>query len=124
MSDRSQMPERVEKPWGHELIYARTDRYLGKILHVRSGCRLSLQFHRRKDETILVRGGTLLVEIEEEGRLVSKTLGPGEGCRIRPLQKHRFTARTECEILEVSTPEGDDVVRLEDDYGRALEPDP
>jgi len=109
----------VQKPWGFERIFAHTDRYVGKVLHISQGEALSLQFHRIKDETIHVWQGELLLEIEEDGELVQKVLGPGEGARIRPGVRHRMTARLDTDVLEVSTPELDDVVRLEDRYGRA-----
>jgi mannose-6-phosphate isomerase len=111
--------ERVEKPWGYELIWARTDRYAGKILHVNQGERLSYQFHRVKDETIhLLRG---LVDLEvgtEDGARRTVHMRPGESYRIPPGLRHRMTAVQECDILEASTSELDDVVRLEDKYGR------
>lgn len=112
-------PRRVDKPWGHELIWALTERYCGKLLHIRAGHRLSLQYHRRKDETIHVQAGTLVLVVDEGAGLVEKTLGPGESYHIRPLTQHRMVALTDCDVLEVSTPELDDVVRLEDAYGRA-----
>ncbi|MCS6912040.1 MAG: cupin domain-containing protein [Myxococcales bacterium] len=110
----------VDKPWGHELIWAHTDRYVGKILHIRSGHRLSLQYHRTKDETIMVLSGRLAFEHFEEGQ-PSQTveLGPRQPVRIRPGLRHRMTALEDTDVLEVSTPELDDVVRLEDAYGRA-----
>jgi mannose-6-phosphate isomerase len=105
---------RVEKPWGYELRWAITDRYIGKVLRIEEGESLSLQYHRRKDETILVCSG--LLELEVDG--ASYRLGPGATARIRPGVRHRMTALEECEVFEVSTPEMDDVVRLEDRYGR------
>ncbi|HZA50605.1 MAG TPA: cupin domain-containing protein [Myxococcaceae bacterium] len=112
-------PRRVEKPWGHELIWAHTDRYVGKLLHVKQGHKLSLQFHERKDETIHVQRGKLLLVIDEGSGLVEKMMGAGESYHIRPGMKHRMVALEDCDILEVSTPELEDVVRLEDAYGRA-----
>jgi mannose-6-phosphate isomerase len=112
-------PRRVEKPWGHELIWAHTERYVGKVLHVKEGHKLSLQFHNRKDETIHVQKGKLLFVVDEGNGLVEKVMGPGESYHIRPLTKHRMVALEDCDILEVSTPELEDVVRLEDSYGRA-----
>lgn len=109
---------RVEKPWGHELIWAHTERYVGKLLHIKAGHALSLQFHQVKDETIHVQTGQLRFEIEEDGQLVAHTLAPGSSYHIRPHHKHRMTAVTDVDVLEVSTPELDDVVRLEDRYGR------
>jgi len=112
-------PVRVEKPWGHELIWAHAERYVGKILHIRSGGRLSLQFHRVKDETIHVLAGEMRLVVEEGGALVERTLGPGQSYRIRPPVRHRMIAVTDVDVLEASTPELDDVVRIEDQYGRA-----
>jgi mannose-6-phosphate isomerase len=114
-----QPPKRVEKPWGHELIWAHTERYVGKLLHINKDQRLSLQYHQRKDETIHVQSGTLLLVVDEGAGLLEKTLRPGESYHIRPLTKHRMVGVTDCDVLEVSTPELDDVVRLEDAYGRA-----
>ena len=113
------LPERVSKPWGHEIIWARTDRYVGKILHVRRGESLSLQYHRVKDESIRVLSGALRFEVgPETGDRETVRLGPGDGWRIPPGTRHRMTALEDTDILEVSTPELDDVVRLEDRYGR------
>lgn len=112
--------KRVEKPWGHELIWAHTDRYVGKLLHIKAGESLSLQYHERKDETIHVLRGrmTFLVgQSEEDLREVS--LEEGVSFRITPGTRHRMVAVTDCDLLEASTPELDDVVRLEDRYGRA-----
>lgn len=110
---------RVEKPWGHELIWAHTDRYVGKLLHIKQGHKLSLQYHQRKDETIHVQAGRLLLVVDEGRGLEERELGPGESYHVRPGTKHRMVALTDCDILEASTPELDDVVRLEDAYGRA-----
>jgi mannose-6-phosphate isomerase-like protein (cupin superfamily) len=111
--------KRVEKPWGYELIWARTERYVGKLLHIRQGHRLSLQYHNRKEETIYVQAGNLVLVVDEGNGLVERQMKPGDGYHIVPLTKHRMIAQTDCDILEVSTPELDDVVRLEDAYGRA-----
>jgi mannose-6-phosphate isomerase-like protein (cupin superfamily) len=111
--------EHVPKPWGHETIWARTARYVGKILHVRRGEALSLQYHQVKDETIRVLAGTIVLEVGgEDGRLESVRLGPGDGWHIPPRMRHRMTAVEDADVLEVSTPELDDVVRLADRYGR------
>lgn len=111
---------RVEKPWGHELIYAHTERYVGKILHIEPGQALSLQYHRHKDETLYLLRGGFELEVDEGGEMVTLTLSSGQAYRIVAGTKHRMVAgRDGCEILEVSTPELDDVVRLEDRYGRA-----
>ncbi len=113
------MTRRVDKPWGHEDIWATTDRYLGKILSIRRGRRLSLQLHRRKDESIYVLRGRLRLTLENEtGQLEIEELGPGEARRILPGRQHRFEAIEDTDLVEVSTPEIDDVVRLADDYGR------
>jgi len=109
---------RVEKPWGHELHWALTDRYVGKVLHVNAGHALSLQYHQRKDETILLWSGRILMEIQEGGGLVQREMKPGDRLHITPGTVHRMTAIEESDIIEVSTPELDDVVRLEDRYGR------
>ena len=116
----SSASRRVEKPWGHEEIWAHTERYAAKILVIEAGQRLSLQFHERKDESILVTRGRLHLHLEgEDGELVVHELEPGEHRRIPVGRKHRFEAVSErVELIEVSTPELDDVVRLEDDYGR------
>lgn len=111
-------PVRVEKPWGHELIWAHTEKYVGKILHVKAGEKLSLQYHRVKDETIHVLTGELRFVVEEDGSLVEHVMQPGTSYRIRPLTRHRMIAITDCDILEASTPELQDVVRLDDQYGR------
>ena len=113
---------RVEKPWGYELHWAKTDRYVGKILHVNKGESLSLQYHRVKDETILLQSGKLLFETRpagDEGALRRIEMKPGDVVHITPGTLHRMTGIEDCDILEVSTPELDDVVRLEDRYGRA-----
>ena len=111
--------EHIPKPWGHETVWARTERYVGKILHVRAGESLSLQYHRVKDETIRVLAGALRFEVGGEGEpLVAVQLGPGDGWHITPGTRHRMTALADTDVLEVSTPELDDVVRLEDRYGR------
>jgi mannose-6-phosphate isomerase len=110
---------RVEKPWGHELIWAHTDRYVGKILVIETGRRLSLQKHEIKDESILVLSGRLELTLEDDdGRIVVEELGPGERRRVPTGRVHRYAAIDRCELIEVSTPELDDVVRLEDRYGR------
>ena len=115
-------PKRVEKPWGHEIWWARTERYVGKILHVKKGECLSLQYHNVKDETILLQSGLLLFETRpagQEGELRKVEMKPGDVFHITPGTLHRMTGLEDCDILEVSTPELDDVVRLEDRYGRA-----
>ncbi|NIO07196.1 MAG: cupin domain-containing protein [Deltaproteobacteria bacterium] len=108
----------IEKPWGHELIWAHTDRYVGKILHIRKGESLSFQYHEVKDETVHLILGKMELELEVAGERGKIQLEPGEGLRITPGTRHRMMALEDCDILEVSTPELDDVVRLEDRYGR------
>jgi mannose-6-phosphate isomerase len=111
----------VDKPWGHEEIWAKTDRYVGKILAIEKGHRLSLQHHEQKDETIRVETGILDLELEDSGgTLHVHRLTPGMSAHIAPGRKHRMTAVTDVKVLEVSTPELDDVVRHSDDYGRVL----
>ena len=114
-------PKRVEKPWGHELWWAQTERYVGKLLHVKAGHRLSLQYHEKKDETIHLWSGELVLVLDEgDGKgLVEHRLRPGQSYHVRPFTRHRMVAVSDCDILEVSTPEVEDVVRLEDAYGRA-----
>jgi mannose-6-phosphate isomerase-like protein (cupin superfamily) len=112
-------PKRVEKPWGHEIWWAQTEKYVGKLLHVKAGHQLSLQFHRQKDETIHLWSGDLTLVLDEGQGLAEHRMRPGESYRVRPFTRHRMVAMTDCDILEVSTPEVDDVVRLEDAYGRA-----
>ena len=109
----------VKKPWGYELIWAHTERYVGKILHINKGESLSYQYHRVKDETIRLLSGVLEMDVESDGERGKLRLAPGDCLHIVPLMKHRMTAVEDCDVLEVSTPELDDVVRLEDRYGRA-----
>ncbi len=111
-------PERVEKPWGHEVRFVRTDRYAGKELFIRAGSQLSLQLHERKDEAFLVREGTLELVLGRGSAQRVVSMGPGEAWHLTPGTIHRFRAITDCLLFEVSTPELEDVVRLEDDYGR------
>jgi quercetin dioxygenase-like cupin family protein len=111
-------PTRVEKPWGYELIWARTDRYAGKILHIRKGESLSYQYHRVKEESIYLLRGVMDLEVgDKKGRRMHR-LEPGACFHISPETRHRMIALEDCDVLEVSTPELDDVVRLEDRYGR------
>jgi mannose-6-phosphate isomerase len=115
----SDLPRRVEKPWGHELIWAHTERYVGKILVIETGKRLSLQHHEQKDEWIHVVSGRLLLTLANEaGVLETRELGPGEGSHVPVMRVHRYEALETCMLIEVSTPELHDVVRLEDDFGR------
>ena len=114
------VPRRVEKPWGYEIIWAHTDRYVGKILHVQAGHSLSLQYHEVKDETLYVLSGELkfwagtsLPELKEI------KLRTGQSFRVPPHTIHRIEAVTDVDVLEASTPDLDDVIRLQDEYGRA-----
>jgi mannose-6-phosphate isomerase len=113
-------PRRVEKPWGWELIWAHTEAYVGKILFVRAGQSLSLQFHREKDESWYVESGRAKLELGQIGQavLAEEVIAVGAAFRYRPGTVHRVTALEDTTILEVSTPHLDDVVRLEDRYGR------
>lgn len=111
---------RVEKPWGHELIFARTDRYVGKVLSIAPGQALSLQYHERKDETFFVARGAIELVVDEGDGFVSRRLAVGDSYRVSPPTRHRMIAGADgCDLFEVSTPELEDVVRLEDRYGRA-----
>jgi mannose-6-phosphate isomerase len=114
-------PTKVEKPWGYELIWALTDDYCGKILFVKAGESLSLQFHREKDESWFVHSGRAELEMGRPGDKTpnSEVVGAGAAFRIRPGTVHRVKALEDTVILEVSTPQIEDVVRLEDRYGRA-----
>jgi mannose-6-phosphate isomerase len=113
------LPREVSKPWGSELWFAQTDRYAGKILRVRAGCRLSIQFHEEKDETSYVLSGRVVVsQGDSADRLTARELGPGELWRNQPRIVHTLEAVEDAEIIEVSTPQLEDVVRLEDRYGR------
>ena len=109
---------RVPKPWGYELIFAHTDRYVGKILHINRGESLSLQFHEMKEETLYVVEGELRLTIEHDGDRRDLMLRKGEAFHIPPRLIHRMEAIADTDVAEVSTPELEDVVRLEDRYGR------
>ena len=110
---------KVEKPWGYEIRWAINEKYLGKILHIDAGKRLSLQYHEQKDETIYVSEGTLSLELGEGDKVTELQLNEGHAFHIEPGVIHRFCAPYGCvKLLEVSTPELDDIVRLEDNYGR------
>jgi mannose-6-phosphate isomerase-like protein (cupin superfamily) len=110
----------VPKPWGHETIWAHTDRYVGKILHVTAGQALSVQYHERKDETVYLLQGEMKywVQLPGETELRDQRLTTGQSFRITPGTIHYIEAITDCDILEASTPELDDVVRIKDRYGR------
>jgi len=113
------VPYKVEKPWGYELIWARTDRYVGKILHVKAGHALSVQYHNVKDETMHVLSGELILRIGTREKLEERRFRAGESVRITPLTVHQIEAVVDTDVLEASTPELDDLVRLTDRYGRS-----
>ena len=119
-------PKRVDKPWGYELIWALTDKYCGKLLFVRAGEELSLQFHNVKDESWLVHEGRAELELARAGEAVTvrEIVGPGAAFRFEPGTVHRLRALEDTTVLEVSTPDIGDVVRLEDRYGREDESGP
>ncbi len=110
----------VPKPWGHEIIWAHTDRYVGKLLHINAGQALSVQYHNRKDETVYLLSGEMIYWVKLDGseELQDMKLQRGEAFRITPGTIHYMEAVTDCDVLEASTPDLDDVVRLSDRYGR------
>lgn len=115
-----ELPRRVDKPWGHEVWFALTDRYVGKLLHVRAGQRLSVQYHEAKDETSYLLSGSLLLSRGTSADSLEETeLAAGAAWRNEPGQVHTIKALEDVVVVEVSTPELDDVVRISDDYGRA-----
>lgn len=109
---------KVAKPWGHETIWAQSDRYVGKILHINAGHELSVQYHNKKDETVHLLSGEIAYRVKNGEVLEDVQLRVGESFRITPGTIHQMVALTDCDVLEVSTPELDDVVRLSDKYGR------
>ena len=113
-----EVPYRVDKPWGYELIWARTERYVGKILHVKAGHILSLQYHNHKDETMHVLRGELVLRTQEGEALIARPFRAGETAHIPPKLVHQIEAVVDSDVLEASTPELDDLVRLQDRYGR------
>lgn len=114
-----EIPHRVAKPWGYELIWANTERYVGKILHIDSGHLLSLQYHEKKDETIFVLRGEIIFRVQEPGReREERRMKQGDSYHVTPGTIHQMEALEDTDLLEASTPELDDVVRLEDRYGR------
>ncbi|MHB1327520.1 MAG: cupin domain-containing protein [Gemmatimonadales bacterium] len=114
------VPYRVEKPWGYELIWARTDRYVGKVLHVNAGHVLSLQYHNVKDESMYVLSGELILRTANpDGTLMARPLRAGESAHIPAKLIHQIEAVLDSDVLEASTPELDDLVRLNDRYGRS-----
>ena len=114
----SDLPYRVEKPWGYEVIWAKADRYVGKILHIEPGHVLSLQYHNKKDESIYVLSGEIILRIQQGERVMERRVRAGEAFHVPPKQIHQFEAVVVTDLLEASTPELDDVVRLKDRYGR------
>ncbi len=117
MSERATITH-VPKPWGHETIWARTDAYVGKILHIKAGHALSVQYHNVKDETVYLLSGELIYRIWEHDEPRDVELRLGEAFHVTPGTIHQMEAVTDCDIIEVSTPHLDDVVRLKDRYGR------
>jgi quercetin dioxygenase-like cupin family protein len=115
---------RVEKPWGYELVWAETERYVGKVLHIARGQRLSRQYHNKKEETFLVQSGEMDLEIGQGPSLETIRMKPLDSYHCLPKTVHRMIAVTDVDVVEVSTPELDDVVRLEDVYGREGTSDP
>jgi mannose-6-phosphate isomerase-like protein (cupin superfamily) len=113
-----ELPYRVEKPWGYELIWARAERYVGKILHVNAGHALSIQYHHRKDETMYLLAGEMIFRSGREGALTERRVSAGTSIHIPAPLVHQVEAVTDCDILEASTPELDDLVRVSDRYGR------
>ena len=109
---------RVDKPWGHELIWAHTERYVAKVLFITRGHKLSRQYHRVKDETLFVESGEMDLELTQGTEVRMLRMKPGETFHVTPGTIHRMIAVEDVRVFEVSTPELDDVVRLEDDYGR------
>ena len=109
----------VPKPWGHEVIWAHTGQYVGKVLHIKAGYSLSVQYHNQKDETIHLLSGEIIYRVKgEAGDLIDMKLKAGESFRNEPGTVHQMEAVTDCQVLEASTPHLDDVVRLSDKYGR------
>lgn len=119
------LPQRTDKPWGFELLFAHTSQYAGKVIFVKKGHRLSLQYHRTKDETVYVYQGKVMLETRtSNGEVLTTLLHSGQNARIPPGTVHRLKAVEDSTLFEVSTPELEDIVRLEDDYGRADEAGP
>ncbi len=112
------LPYRVDKPWGYELIWARTDRYVGKILHIEAGHTLSLQYHKKKDESIYVLKGEIILRLQDKDKTTERRVAQGGAFHLSPGTIHQFEALVASDLIEASTPELDDVVRLKDRYGR------
>jgi len=114
----SDVPYRVAKPWGYEIIWAKAQKYVGKILHIEPGHVLSLQYHNKKDESIYVLSGEIILRLQQGETLIERRARAGEAFHIPPRQIHQFEAVVVTDLLEASTPELDDIVRLKDRYGR------
>jgi len=112
------LPPRTEKPWGYEILWAHTDRYVGKILHIEAGHTLSLQYHNQKHESIYVLSGRMIFRYQDDGRLAEREMKPGDAQQVPTGMVHQFEAIETTDVLEASTPHLDDVVRLQDRYGR------
>ncbi len=117
-SNAADKPYRIEKPWGYELVWADNPLYIGKVLFLKAGTRSSLQMHRKKDETMFLSKGKVILEFPDNGESGDRELKEGDSIRILPGTKHRIIALVDSYIYEVSTPHMDDVVRFQDDYGR------
>jgi mannose-6-phosphate isomerase len=118
----TKLPQRTEKPWGHELLIALTPQYAGKVIFVKKGFRLSLQYHQQKDESTYVFQGSVSLDLEtSDGKMELVTFRQGDSYHVPPMRKHRLKALEDTTLFEVSTPELDDVVRLADDYGRQID---
>ncbi len=116
------LPQRTEKPWGYELLIAHCPEYAGKVIFVNKGYRLSLQYHRKKDESTYIFQGKVELELEQaDGKLKMFVFKTGDTFRISPETRHRLKALEDCTLFEVSTPQLEDVVRLHDDYGRKID---
>lgn len=113
------MITKIPKPWGEEILFAHTARYAGKVIRIRAGEALSLQYHVRKEESLYLHEGRMTLRLVTGERDEERLLGPGEAVHLLPGTRHRLEAITDCTLFEVSTPELEDVVRLEDRYGRA-----
>lgn len=112
------MSSKIDKPWGYEIIFAHTPLYVGKILFVKGGHKLSLQYHKEKDETVFLKTGKIVLELHRDNSISIIKMNPGASVRIVPGTIHRIIAEEDSEVLEASTSQLDDVVRLQDDYGR------
>ena len=112
------MTKKIDKPWGYEIIFAHTKQYVGKILFVKGGYRLSLQYHKEKDETIFLKSGRIILELHQDNAINMVNMQPGASVHVPPNTIHRIIAEEDSEVLEASTSQLEDVVRLEDDYGR------